>query len=216
MNIVGPLRTLYNDVIGDSMQAFYEALNISVTKPIPGNYDIANRASIVTLFSRPSDVFLGTTFKMLFMGDAYDRDCNVAGTVAAFEGRKQPTALDILKVISSSLYSSILLHGNEMHLYPIPNINSTAPQVLHHCSDVTADAEFYTYIRARVYLISGKQSIHGAPALKTLLTIAAGFKQAPGTYDANVAPYYMFLVTPRRFSALSARIATRCNYSSRT
>ncbi|KFY95489.1 hypothetical protein V500_02756 [Pseudogymnoascus sp. VKM F-4518 (FW-2643)] len=98
MSIVGPLKGIYHDLIGDSMSAFYESANIMTKSPDPGNYDIANRASIVTLFTRTSDKFPSKIFKMLFTGDAYDRDCNVAGTVQAFVGQQLPIMVDVLKV----------------------------------------------------------------------------------------------------------------------
>ncbi|KAJ5661911.1 uncharacterized protein N7477_009527 [Penicillium maclennaniae] len=147
LHIMGPLRELYHDFIGDSMQAFYESNDVATEKLDPGNYDIANRASIISLFSRPSAVLPDTTFRMLFT-----RRC-----------------------------------------------------VPHHGSDVTAEAEFYRYIRARVYLISGQQSRYGAPALKTLLTIAEGFRQDPGTYSDKVAPHYLFFSDARTLDPVAGR-----------
>jgi hypothetical protein len=78
-------------------------------------------------------------------------------------------------------------------------------QVPHHGSDVTADAEFYRLVRAQVYLISGRQASNGAPSLETLKAIVSGFRQAPGTYDANAPPYYLFFSDARTLDPVAGR-----------
>lgn len=48
---------------------------------------ITNRASIVTLFRR-----FDVRFSMLFTGDAYDKECDVSRTLAAWNYDIDPTA----------------------------------------------------------------------------------------------------------------------------
>ncbi|KIM92810.1 hypothetical protein OIDMADRAFT_62204 [Oidiodendron maius Zn] len=187
MHIVGPTQSIYNDLIGNSMVAFYKAKNADSSKISPKNHDIANRASIVSVFTRPSVVHQGKVFSMVFTGDAYDRDCNISGTVQAFTGQQQITYVDVMKACPAAPSPSSYPWHNDTNFSLF--IMSRVP---HHGSEATVDAEFFNLIRARIYIICGKQSKHGSPALGTLMAIAAGFRQDENTYVDNGTHYFMF------------------------
>ncbi|MCJ1380284.1 hypothetical protein MMC17_003387 [Xylographa soralifera] len=166
-NIMGPNRRLYDSLIESSMVALYKAKTQTAAAPV-GNYDITNRASIISLFTRYKVLIDDTkvpVFRMLFTGDAYDRQCNIQNTVQGFLETKVITNVGVLKVP-------------------------------HHGSARTTEAGFYNAIRAQVYLVAAQQSKHGSPSLSMLQAIARSFSQTPASFVVGTRPYLLFFSDP--------------------
>jgi hypothetical protein len=115
----GPTRELYNELKRFTTVARYETATTDEYSPYgPHNEsndleqtvagaDIANRASIITLFRSPLNRYgagIGQSqFSMLYTGDAYDRSCDIQNTVAAFLGaQRELLSVDVLKVRPAS------------------------------------------------------------------------------------------------------------------
>lgn len=111
VHFVGPTKQLYEELLKQTTIARFSTAttyNGSAYGPHTEQSGqelddkfIANRASIITLFSSKLSSDLITTrpdFRMLFTGDAYDRQCDIQNTIASFVGRDLPTVtLDVLK-----------------------------------------------------------------------------------------------------------------------
>ncbi|MCJ1316415.1 hypothetical protein MMC15_001736 [Xylographa vitiligo] len=188
-NLMGPSKRLYDSLIESSMVALYKAKTQTAAAPV-GNYDITNRASIISLFTRyklliddtkvsptplpktpphnPLTIAQVPVFRMLFTGDAYDRQCNIQNTVQGFLETKIVTQVGVLK---------------------IP----------HHGSARTTEAGFYSAIRAQVYLVAAQQSKHGSPSLAMLQAIAKSLRQPPASFVVGTRPYLLFFSDPASY-----------------
>ncbi|MCJ1370620.1 hypothetical protein MMC20_001833 [Loxospora ochrophaea] len=150
-NYIGPSKEIFRDLGRSVLIRDYSKLND--TEYDAEMDDIAtNRASIITIFNRedlgPKDI---KGIKMLFTGDAYDRNCDVRKTVTSFSGGKPPiVAVGLLKVP-------------------------------HHGSNVTSDTSFYELVRAEVYLVCAAHRIHGNPKFSSLKAIVQGFNDLERT-----------------------------------
>lgn len=116
VDVVGPTMDLYHELVGEVMWDVYQnaetnhRVGFGPYTSAPGslkssNKSIVNRASIVTMLRRfklNDDATKSRSstkeFDMLFTGDAYDRDCNVQNTIAAFDGRDLRQFVHFLKV----------------------------------------------------------------------------------------------------------------------
>ncbi|MCJ1397443.1 hypothetical protein MMC11_000636 [Xylographa trunciseda] len=166
-DIMGPNQRLYDSLIESAMVAVYKAKTQTAAAPV-GNYDITNRASIISMFTRYKYLIDDTkvpVFRMLFTGDAYDRQCNIRDTVQGFLETKVVTNVAVLKVP-------------------------------HHGSARTTEAGFYSAIRAQVYLVAAQQSEYGSPSLSMLRAIARGFAQTPTSFVVGTRPYLLFFSDP--------------------
>ena len=106
-NYIGPSKEIFRDLGRSVLIRDYSKLND--TEYDAEMDDIAtNRASIITIFNRedlgPKDI---KGIKMLFTGDAYDRNCDVRKTVTSFSGGKPPiVAVGLLKVMRQAFIIS--------------------------------------------------------------------------------------------------------------
>lgn len=233
VSAVGPTRSLYNKLIGDSMRVEYgqsartaekaaemeakqaemEAekarkkaekeprkaeqvtdtdaktakTNPKTAKTIPKtgktkadkdsdtkDSDIHNMASIVSLFQRcaPGPQPQEDLFKMLFTGDAHERDCTLRNTVDAFVGER-PQRVDVLKVYH---HLSDTVRGH-LYIYKIL-ISAGKQKIPHHGSLASTSVEFYKRIYASVYLICARQNFAGGPNFEILEAIVSQFSKS--------------------------------------
>ncbi|KAH6651289.1 hypothetical protein F5144DRAFT_559036 [Chaetomium tenue] len=138
---------------------------------------ILNRASIVTIFNRPSrhlpkgyDPEGG--FRMLFTGDAYDQGCDIRRTIYSWQQTK-----------------------------PLPPLWLSVLKIPHHGSSVTAYSDFYEFVRAEVYIICANHEHTSAnPRYSSLRAIIQGFSTSGPNdfYRARPSgePFRIFMSNP--------------------
>lgn len=81
---LNPTKAAYRKMIRYALDVQWSGY----AKAVEDQFDndaIMNRASIVTLFQQ-----MKPKFKMLFTGDAYDRECDLRSTLAAWNAKEDP------------------------------------------------------------------------------------------------------------------------------